>query len=384
MSGGVDSSVTASILARSEKSLDLSAIFMRNWDTRDESGTEKGCEWEKDWEDVQRVCKLLDIPCRMIDLSREYWNRVFQPALEVWSHGQTPNPDVSCNRQVERPWIILFTIQCLHCREIKFGALLDTLKLQDGWLATGHYARLERSRASNSDTGHSDVDRVKLLRGVDPVKDQSYWLSSVSEAQIRRALFPIGHLSKGDVRKLAVDAGLPTASRRESMGICFVGKKRSFSSFLDGYLPPNPGTIVTLDGEVIARHQGLWHYTIGQNARISGRPKRMFVAAKRPEKNQLIVVDDRHHPELARLMIRVTGFRWIWDEHPPPEAFQAEGMPISVKFRSVMQPIPSVLRVRDRNKGEISFMDAQYGISPGQTAVVYLGAWCLGSGTIVE
>ncbi|KAG8833467.1 hypothetical protein FRC18_003562 [Serendipita sp. 400] len=287
MSGGVDSSVTASILARSEKSLDLSAIFMRNWDTRDESGTEKGCEWEKDWEDVQRVCKLLDIPCRMIDLSREYWNRVFQPALEVWT-------------------------------------------------------------------------------------------------QIRRALFPIGHLSKGDVRKLAVDAGLPTASRRESMGICFVGKKRSFSSFLDGYLPPNPGTIVTLDGEVIARHQGLWHYTIGQNARISGRPKRMFVAAKRPEKNQLIVVDDRHHPELARLMIRVTGFRWIWDEHPPPEAFQAEGMSISVKFRSVMQPIPSVLRVRDRNKGEISFMDAQYGISPGQTAVVYLGAWCLGSGTIVE
>ncbi|KAG8834441.1 hypothetical protein FRC17_008807 [Serendipita sp. 399] len=298
-----------------------------------------------------------------VDLSKEYWNRVFEPALEVWSHGQTPNPDIS---------------------EIKFGALLDSLNLEDGWIATGHYARLDRTESPFSDTTHNHENRVRLHRGVDPVKDQSYWLSSVSEAHFRKALFPIGHLTKRDVRRLATEAGLPTASRKESMGICFVGRRRSFSSFLDGYLSPNPGPIITLDGVAIALHQGLWHYTIGQNARISGQPKRMFVAEKRPDRNELVVVDDPRHPAMSRSSILVTNFQWIWREHPPPESFREEGMDVGVKFRSVMQPVPSVLHMRNHSEGEIFFKDKQYGIAAGQIAVAYMDSWCLGGGRIEE
>lgn len=319
MSGGVDSSVTATLLAR--QTYDLSAIFMRNWDTRDESGTERGCEWEKDWEDVQQVCRKLDIPCKMVDLSRQYWTRVFEPALDVWRAGETPNPDVACNR------------------EIKFGALKEHLHLGTGFLATGHYARLETEADAHK-------RRVKLRRGVDPIKDQSYWLSSVPEEQFRNVLFPIGHLSKADVREIAKNANLPTATRKESMGICFVGKKRSFSGFLDDYLPPNPGNIVTLDGKLIGRHQGLWRYTIGQNARISGLPRKTFVVDKRVNTNEIVVVDDPNHPTLHRTTIAIRDMHWIWSDHPPSEIFQPSGLQVEVKFRSVMEPTSAIVYAR--------------------------------------
>lgn len=356
MSGGVDSSVTATLLAR--QTYDLSAIFMRNWDTRDESGTERGCEWEKDWEDVQQVCRKLDIPCKMVDLSRQYWTRVFEPALDVWRAGETPNPDVACNR------------------EIKFGALKEHLHLGTGFLATGHYARLETEADAHK-------RRVKLRRGVDPIKDQSYWLSSVPEEQFRNVLFPIGHLSKADVREIAKNANLPTATRKESMGICFVGKKRSFSGFLDDYLPPNPGNIVTLDGKLIGRHQGLWRYTIGQNARISGLPRKTFVVDKRVNTNEIVVVDDPNHPTLHRTTIAIRDMHWIWSDHPPSEIFQPSGLQVEVKFRSVMEPTSAIVYARERDLYDITFTRPQIGVAPGQIAVVYQGSWCLGGGRIV-
>ncbi|KAG8895133.1 hypothetical protein FRC01_012549, partial [Tulasnella sp. 417] len=190
MSGGVDSSVAAALLA--EKDFDLSAVFMRNWDKRDESGTDIGCQWEKDWEDVRRVCQVLDIPVRMIDLSQQYWTRVFEPSLDEWQRGLTPNPDVPCNR------------------EVKFGALMDqALSGSNQWLATGHYAR-----TANMEVRPSALRRA-LLKAKDPIKDQSYFLSSVSQRQISKAAFPLGDLLKTQVREIAKAKGLPTASRPE-------------------------------------------------------------------------------------------------------------------------------------------------------------------------
>ncbi|KAG6809150.1 hypothetical protein H0H92_001400 [Tricholoma furcatifolium] len=243
MSGGVDSSVTAKLLA--DQDYDLSAVFMRNWDTRDESGTDKGCEWEKDWEDVQRVCRVLDIPCKMIDLSREYWNRVFEPSLRQWEDGVTPNPDILCNR------------------EIKFGALLEHLPIASS----------------------PSLTLVKYT-----TKDQTYFLAGISEQGLDRACFPLGNLLKTKVRELARRYRLPTAERRESMGICFVGKKSKFGDFISSYIPPNPGPIIDVStGSILATHQGLWNYTIGQGARLPGMKEKAFVVRKDVDKNAVYI-----------------------------------------------------------------------------------------------
>ncbi|RXW16350.1 hypothetical protein EST38_g9506 [Candolleomyces aberdarensis] len=268
MSGGVDSSVAALLLARED--YDLSAVFMRNWDTRDESGTDKGCEWEKDWEDVQRVCKKLDIPVSMIDLSREYWNRVFEPSLRQWELGISPNTDVWCNK------------------EIKFGALLERLPSPSGvppWFATGHYARKSWSSSGNY------PPRPQLTRPADRHKDQTYYLSSISESGLRRALFPLNGLPKPEVRELARKHDLHNAERPDSVGICFVGEKAKFRNFLSGYIPSNSGPIIDqVTGKVLGQHDGLWNYTIGERSRLSGMPVRMSVSRKDLETNTVYVV----------------------------------------------------------------------------------------------
>ena len=208
------------------KEYDLSAVFMRNWDTQDESGSDKGCEWEKDWEDVRRVCKQLSVPCELvrvcayskpayldcreqIDLSKDYWTRVFEPSLHSWERGITPNPDVWCNK------------------EIKFGALLDRLSVRhpSTFFATGHYARKGWGFSSESPV-------PLLLRAKDSTKDQTYFLSSISHSSLSRALFPLGDLAKTEVRNIAKGHGLITAERAESMGVCFVGEKGRFREFL--------------------------------------------------------------------------------------------------------------------------------------------------------
>ncbi|KAG6829363.1 hypothetical protein H0H87_011672 [Tephrocybe sp. NHM501043] len=369
MSGGVDSSVTAKLLA--DQNYDLSAVFMRNWDTRDESGSDKGCEWEKDWEDVQRVCRLLDLPCEMIDLSKEYWNQVFEPSLRQWEEGVTPNPDIWCNR------------------EIKFGALLEHLPIASNgssktWFATGHYARKKWSDSTIA----SERGRPQLLRASDTTKDQTYFLAGISEQGLDRALFPLGSLLKTEVRELAKRHRLPTAERKESMGICFVGKKGKFGDFISSYIPPNPGLIVDIStGSTVATHTGLWNYTIGQGARIPGMLKRAFVVRKDIKSNTIYVAPGANNPLLLCHAIQVAHFTFIWADLPPAGLHSDLGYRANVKLMHRMQPVMcSVFESPGTNNVTIKFDQPISGISPGQVAVLYdtAGEWVLGCGTITD
>ncbi|KAG7096558.1 hypothetical protein E1B28_003980 [Marasmius oreades] len=383
MSGGVDSSVTAKLLA--DQDYDLSAVFMRNWDTRDEYGTDQGCQWERDWQDVERVCRSLGIPCKMIDLSKEYWNRIFEPSLQLWESGQTPNPDVWCNR------------------EIKFGALLDRLPINatsksNAWFATGHYARKSWSIPLRDDPRDP---RPMLLSAKDPIKDQAFYLSSITEFGLSRALFPIGGHLKSEVRELARKYNLQTAEREESMGLCFVGERSGrFSNFLSSYIAPKPGSIIDLtNNKQVAEHQGLWTYTIGENARIKGLPERMFVAHRDPALNAVLVVPGSNHELLYSDTVVLRNWSWIWRDTPPPGLLTEEGFKGSAKIRHRMPTVPCTVKLSSTTNARnflpkslsdteqsliLTFPEAnlQKGISPGQTAAIWDGEWCLGCGTI--
>ncbi|EAU88908.2 tRNA (5-methylaminomethyl-2-thiouridylate)-methyltransferase [Coprinopsis cinerea okayama7 len=364
MSGGVDSSVAALLLAQQD--YDLSAVFMRNWDTRDESGSDRGCEWEKDWEDVQRVCKKLDIPCSMIDLSREYWNRVFEPSLQQWELGTTPNADVWCNRKAE------------DNREIKFGALLERLPPdssgQRPWFATGHYARKTWSEGPNA--------RPKLVRPADGHKDQTYYLSSISESGLQRALFPINHLQKPQVRELAQKHDLHNAQRPDSVGICFVGEKAKFHNFLScpaNYIPAQKGLIIDeTTGKVLGKHQGLWNYTIGEGSRLPGMPTRMAVSRKDPSTNTI------YHESLYTNVINVPEFTWIWSDSVPTELDTPEGFRASVMHRYRMKAVPCTVRRSSGQGVTVQCDDLEQAVTPGQVAVLYSDDWCLGCGVIAS
>ncbi|KAI0780510.1 tRNA 5-methylaminomethyl-2-thiouridylate-methyltransferase [Trametes elegans] len=369
MSGGVDSSVTAKLLA--DKDYDLSAVFMRNWDTRDESGTDSGCEWKKDWEDVQRVCRMLGIPCEMVDLSREYWTRVFEPALEMWEAGDTPNPDIWCNR------------------EVKFGALFDRLTTQSTWLATGHYADKTWARPALNLSNLFAYDKIptrpQLRRAADRSKDQTFYLSSVPAASLSRALFPLAPYRKTEVRDMAQRWGLPTASREESMGLCFVGEKRRFDDFISQYIPPKPGPIIDMTtGKTVGRHQGLYTLTIGQNAGVRGMPQKMFVARKDKERNAIYIVPGSDHPALSYKSITVDKFEWIWEDMPPPAIDTSQGLLAQVQFRHRMMDVPCRVYRQSDGTTRIEFRDPQSSVATGQVAVLWKNTWCLGCGAITQ
>ncbi|KAJ7364272.1 tRNA-specific 2-thiouridylase [Mycena albidolilacea] len=355
MSGGIDSSVSAKILA-AQQDYDLSAVFMRNWDTRDEYGnSDKGCEWEKDWEDVQKVCKVYDIPCQMIDLSKEYWNRVFEPSLRMWEDGITPNPDVWCNR------------------EIKFGALLEHLPHSNPekppWLATGHYARKDWSSS-----------RPRL-------QDQSYYLSSITQMGLARALFPIGGLTKPEVRRIADDGGMPPSvlERQESMGICFIGEKKrtDFKDFISSYITPSPGPVKMLStGKTLSEHNGLWSFTIGEKIRLRGMPEKMYVAQKDVPTNTIFVTPGRD-PSLFCITVRVRDFAWIWPDSPPTGLDQ--GIQLSAQIRHRMRPVRCTVKTRHESQElDITFDESLKGVALGQVSALWDGDWCLGCGVITN
>lgn len=348
LSGGVDSSLSAALLK--EQGLNVTALFMKNWE---EDDTDSYCAAAADREDAQAVCDALGIELVTINFAAEYWERVFEIFLSEYRQGRTPNPDILCNR------------------EIKFKAFLDYAceDLKADYIATGHYCRRSFGSAE-----------VSLLRGSDPNKDQSYFLHYIDRRVLPRTLFPVGHLFKAQVREMAAARHLRTAAKKDSTGICFIGEKR-FRSFLKQYLPAQPGPILSPTGQILGEHEGLMYSTIGQRKGLniggtkegSGEP--WYVAAKDFERNALIVVQGHDHPLLLSAGLMASRESWLVE--PPALPLRAT---CKVRYR---QPDVACLIERAGDRLKVSFERPVNGVAPGQSVVFYEQEVCLG-GAIIE
>lgn len=344
MSGGVDSSVTALLLK--QQGYDVIGVFMKNWDDTDEFGV---CTAEVDFQDVRRVCDHIGIPYYTVNFEKEYMEKVFEYFLDEYRHGRTPNPDVMCNR------------------EIKFGEFLTkALDLGADYIATGHYAQVKL------------IDgEYKLLRGADANKDQTYFLNALNQYQLSKAMFPIGHMEKPQVREIALAAGLPTAKKKDSTGVCFIGE-RNFKEFLSSYLPAQPGEMRKMDGEVVGRHEGLMYYTLGQRHGIglggSGDP--WFVVDKDVEKNILYVGRGADQSALFSKGLLATNVNWISPKQ------QDQIIHCTAKFRYRQPDQQVTVYTSSHGTCDVIFEQPQKAITPGQAVVFYDGDVCLGGGTI--
>ena len=350
MSGGVDSSVAAYLLKK--EGYEVIGLFMRNWDSTLNNDTlgnpninNNICPQEQDYNDAKKVCEELDIPLHRVDFIKEYWDNVFSYFLEELKKGRTPNPDLMCNKY------------------IKFDVFIkEARKLGADYIATGHYARTYGNR---------------LLRGIDQNKDQSYFLAQLTPNQLKDVLFPVGNLTKAEVRKIAEEINITTAHKKDSTGICFIGE-RHFQEFIANYLKPNPGDIVDVETkEVIGRHTGLMNYTIGQrrNVGISGNDKRHFVCGKNVEKNILYVCfgDDNEYLYSDACLIENVNFI-----SPTTPTF------CTAKFRYRGEDHPVSVEYLENNQAMVRYSGKAKAVTPGQACVLYLGEQCLGSGIIKE
>jgi tRNA-specific 2-thiouridylase len=350
MSGGVDSAVAA--LSLCEAGFAVQALYMSNWEADDGYCTDAA-----DFQDARRVCDTLGIPLHRAVFAAEYRKRVFAHFLREYAAGRTPNPDVLCNR------------------EIKFGVCLDYMRrLGAAWIATGHYARVRRGAAG-----------PELLKGADPAKDQSYFLHGVAAAALDRTMFPIGTLTKRQVRAMAHAAGLPVFDKPDSTGICFIGE-RPFREFLGRYLPDDPGPIETADGVVVGQHEGLALYTLGQRSglKIGGRAGAAaapwYVADKDTRRNALIIVQSQDHPLLLSDGFEVEGLHWLH----PGEPDYAAPLECAVKTRYRQNDLPCRLQRIGAERWRVSLEHPARAVTPGQSAVFYRDERCLGGGIIAR
>ncbi len=351
MSGGVDSSLSAALLR--EQGYEVVGGFIKNWsDTKDLWTGE--CQWRAERRDALRVAAKLGIPLLTFDFEEQYRARVLERLFKGYEQGETPNPDVLCNE------------------EIKFGLFFEeAMRLGFDFVATGHYAQVRR-----------DADGLAhLLKGLDPAKDQSYFLYRISQMALQKTLFPIGHLKKTEVRELAARYELPTAQKPDSQGICFVGKL-NFHEFLRQRIPSKPGEIVTTDGEVIGRHDGLDAYTIGQRHGLLISRDRLiwYVAGKDRATNRLIVVSDREHPLLRAKTAEVGDLHWTC--RPPVD--NGTGAEVQVAIRYRQSPESAQLSLVDSTTAKLRFEHSVWALAPGQSAVFYQGEECLGGGLLLE
>jgi tRNA-specific 2-thiouridylase len=343
MSGGVDSSVAALLLKRAGH--DVVGLFMKNWEDDD---NDEYCSTRQDLIDAAAAADVIGVELEAVNFSAQYKDRVFADFLREYSAGRTPNPDVLCNA------------------EIKFKAFLDhAMRLGASRMATGHYARVAR-RSEN----------FELLRGLDAGKDQSYFLHRLSQDQLARVLFPVGHMRKSQVRRIALEAGLPNHAKKDSTGICFIGE-RPFREFLNRYLPRKPGAIKTAAGKIVGEHIGLAFYTIGQRKGlgIGGAGEPWYVADKRLESNDLVVVQGHDHPLLLRKTLEAEDSSWISGNPPGEKAFSAK-----TRYRQA-DAACSVERAQESGI-KVDFATPQWAVTPGQSVVLYDGEICLGGGVI--
>ena len=353
LSGGVDSAVTAWLLKQAGH--EVIGIFMKNWEDDDDS---EHCTSRQDFLDAAAVADVIGIDIEHVNFAAEYKDRVFAEFLREYQAGRTPNPDVLCNA------------------EIKFKAFLDhAMRLGAEKIATGHYAR----QRLNPATG-----RHELLKGADPAKDQSYFLHRLTQAQLSRALFPVGDLRKSDVRRIAAEAGLPNAKKKDSTGICFIGE-RPFREFLGRYLQTRPGPIKTSQGRTIGQHMGLSFYTLGQRQGLGiggikekGAPRGGGDHARKDmAANTLYAVQGHDHPWLLSESLTFGDASWIAGEPPPLAAFSA-------KTRYRQQDAACTLQAGSApDTFCLRFAQPQWAVTPGQSAVLYDGPVCLGGGIIL-
>lgn len=362
MSGGVDSAVAALLLQRD--GFAVQGLFMSNWEEEEDSY----CTAAADFQDARRVCDTLGIPLHRVSFAAQYREQVFKLFLREYSVGRTPNPDVLCNR------------------EIKFGVCLDYMhRLGAAWIATGHYARLQHTASG-----------PMLLKAADSTKDQSYFLHGVAASAFRNTLFPIGELRKSEVRRLAHAAGLPVYDKPDSTGICFIGE-RPFQEFLSRYLRTEPGPIENDRGLVLGEHRGLALYTLGQRSGlgIGGRAGTAaapwYVAHKVTERNALIVVQDQDHPLLLSDAFDVEQMHWLNSGAAVEQAFEC-----AVKTRYRQSDLKCTVQLSDaRGAGgengaapeqnwRVTLSQPARAVTPGQYAVFYDGAHCLGGGVIAR
>ena len=350
MSGGVDSSVTAWLLK--QQGYDVVGLFMKNWEDDD---TDEYCTSREDLVDAAAVADVIGIDLEAVNFAAEYRERVFAHFLCDYAAGRTPNPDVLCNS------------------EIKFRAFLDhALTLGADRIATGHYARVRRASAAGP---------TELLKAADASKDQTYFLHRLTQAQLAPVLFPLGEMTKRDVRAIARREGIPTYGKRDSTGICFIGE-RPFRDFLARYLPRAPGPIVTPDGATVGRHDGLAYYTIGQRQGLGvggtpgGAQAPWFVAGKDVARNALIAVQGHDHPLLYRREIDAVDLHWISGSAPPLPAR------LGAKTRYRMPEAMGEVRGDEQGRIWAAFDAPQWAPTPGQYLVLYDGDVCLGGGVI--
>ena len=348
MSGGVDSSVAALLMKRAGH--EVIGVFMKNWEEKDENGV---CTSERDWADVRLVCEALDIPYYSVNFAKQYRERVFEHFLSEYRKGRTPNPDVLCNR------------------EIKFNVFLDFAEqLGAEKLVTGHFADIDCADGE-----------YRLLRAADENKDQTYFLYMLGQRALSKALFPVGGMTKAEVRRVAREAGLPVSEKKDSTGVCFIGE-RNFKQFLSGFLPAQPGDMVTPDGRVVGRHDGLMYYTLGQRRGLGigggGNGQRWFVLGKDLEHNRLVVSQGEDEALYSRAAVG-SELTWLAERAPV-----AEGEPLDCQVRlRHRQPLQDCRLTLSDGLVHMAFSTPQRAVTPGQSAVFYQGRVCLG-GAIVN
>lgn len=350
MSGGVDSSVTAYLLK--EQGYQVTGMFMKNWE---EDDTEEYCAAAQDLKDAAQVCDRLGIDLHEVNFAHEYWDNVFEHFLSEYQAGRTPNPDILCNK------------------EIKFKEfLLQAEALGAQFIATGHYVAKGFVSEKSANQGES-----LLLRGADENKDQSYFLCTLQQHQLKKSLFPLGELEKPVVREIADAQGFITHNKKDSTGICFIGERR-FKDFLSTYLKPNPGNMVGIDGLTVGQHDGLMYYTLGQRQglNIGGAGEAWYVAGKDIASNELLVVQGHDHPAMQTQTVIANTLDWVSDT--PPNV----GDILSAKTRYRQRDANCKIIAIDDAEISVLFDQPQRAVTPGQALVLYDERRCLGGACI--